>query len=226
MRAILVLITFLFCWHKMYAGIEFMTGSSTSSSMTAAGSSIAGSSTSSSVADSIPDRIYTTQRLEVPPVVDGKLDDACWQLGEWQGDYKQFVPVYNAAPSFPTEIKVLYNNSSLFVAIRAYDQMDKVTKRLGRRDNYLGDIVGIQIDSYHDRRTAYEFNVTAAGQKMDIKHSDDGWDVNWDAVWYAKVAYQEDSWTAEMEIPLSQLRYSPDPVQVWGFDSWRLIDRL
>ncbi|MDD5732933.1 MAG: hypothetical protein PHT64_03955, partial [Bacteroidales bacterium] len=104
MRAILVLITFLVCGHKMYADIEVLTGSS--------------------VADSIPERIYTTQRLEVPPVIDGKLDDSCWQLGEWQGDYKQFVPVYNTAPSFPTEIKVLYNNNSLFVAIRAYDQMD------------------------------------------------------------------------------------------------------
>jgi len=204
-------------------------GSSTSSvgnstSSTAGRSSSVGNSTSST--DSIPNRIYTTLRIEAPPVIDGKLDDACWQLGAWQGDYKQYVPVYKAAPSFRTELKILYNNKSLFVAIRAYDQMDKVIKRLGRRDNYLGDIVGIQVDSYHDHRTAYEFNVTAAGQKMDIKHSDDGWDVNWDAVWYAKVAYEEDSWTAELEVPLSQLRYSPDPVQVWGFDSWRLISRL
>ena len=175
-------------------------GSSTSSvgnstSSTAGRSSSVGNSTSST--DSIPNRIYTTLRIEAPPVIDGKLDDACWQLGAWQGDYKQYVPVYKAAPSFRTELKILYNNKSLFVAIRAYDQMDKVIKRLGRRDNYLGDIVGIQVDSYHDHRTAYEFNVTAAGQKMDIKHSDDGWDVNWDAVWYVKVALEEEAWTAE-----------------------------
>jgi len=176
--------------------------------------------------DTIPDRIYTTQRIETPPVIDGKLDDACWETGEWQTDYKQFVPVYNSPPSFKTELKVLYNNKSIFVAIRSYDHMDKITKRLGRRDNFLGDIVGIMFDSYHDRRTAFEFNVTSAGQKLDIWHSDGGWDVNWDAVWYAKVAYEEDAWTAEFEIPLSQLRYSPDPGQVWGFDSWRFINRL
>ncbi|MFA5768646.1 MAG: hypothetical protein WC871_03810, partial [Bacteroidales bacterium] len=101
----------------------------------------------------IPNRIYTTQRIEDPPVIDGKLDDACWELGEWQSDYKQFVPVYKGDISYKTEIKVLYNNKSLFVAIRSFDDMEKVTKRLGRRDHYLGDMTGIQLDSYHDRRT-------------------------------------------------------------------------
>ena len=180
----------------------------------------------STTTDSIPNRIYTTQRIEVPPVIDGKLDDACWQLGAWQGDYKQYVPVYKAAPSFRTELKILYNTNSLFVAIRAYDQMDKVIKRLGRRDNYLGDMVGIQLDSYHDRRTAYEFVVTAAGQKMDMWISNDDMDLNWDAVWYVKVALEEEAWTAEFQIPLNQLRYSPSDDQVWGFASWRFINRL
>jgi len=176
--------------------------------------------------DTIPDRIYTTQRIENPPVIDGKLDDACWEVGEWQSDYKQFVPVYNSLPSYKTELKVLYNNKSLFVAIRVYDDMDKITKRLGRRDNYLGDMVGIQLDSYHDRQTAFEFVVTAAGQKMDMWISNDDMDLNWDAVWYVKVAYHEDAWTAEFEIPLSQLRYGPSDDQVWGFASWRYINRL
>ncbi len=87
--------------------------------------------------DSTQNRIYTTQRIENPPVIDGKLDDACWEAGEWQSNYKQFIPDYNSEPTFKTELKVLYNNKSLFVAIRAYDDMDKITKRLGRRDNYL-----------------------------------------------------------------------------------------
>ena len=176
--------------------------------------------------DSTQNRIYTAQRIENPPVIDGKLDDACWEAGEWQSNYKQFIPDYNSEPTFKTELKVLYNNKSLFVAIRAYDDMDKITKRLGRRDNYLGDMVGIQLDSYHDRRTAFEFVVTAAGQKMDMWISNDDMDLNWDAVWYVKVAYQEDSWTAEFDIPLSQMRYSLKNDQVWGLASWRYIDRL
>ncbi len=176
--------------------------------------------------DSTQNRIYTTQRIETPPVIDGKLDDACWELGEWQSDYRQFIPVYKGEISYKTELKVLYSNKSIFVGIRSYDHMDKITKRLGRRDNYLGDMVGVQFDSYHDRQTAYEFVVTAAGQKMDMWISNEDMDLNWDAVWYVKVDYREDSWTAEFEIPFSQLRYDQAPEQVWGFNAWRYVNRL
>ena len=56
--------------------------------------------------------------------------------------------------------------------------------------------------------------------------TNEGWDTTWDAVWDGKVAYEPDAWTAEFRIPLSQLRYSPQDVQVWGMHSWRWIDRL
>ncbi|MFA7182175.1 MAG: DUF5916 domain-containing protein [Bacteroidales bacterium] len=176
--------------------------------------------------DTVQKRVYKALRTENAPLIDGRLEDACWGAGEWQTDYKQYVPVYNTAPSYKTEIKVLYDNKNLYVAIRSYDDMAKITKRLGRRDNYLGDMVGVQLDSYYDRRTAFEFVVTAAGQKMDIWLSDDNTDLNWNAVWYVKVAYEENAWTAEFRIPLSQLRYSPSCDQIWGFNSWRYVNRL
>jgi len=171
-------------------------------------------------------RIYHTQRTEKPPIIDGKLDDDCWKQGEWQSDYTQFTPTYNTKASHKTEIKILYNDESIFVAIRAYDDMDKMTRRLGRRDHYSGDLVGVMFDSYFDHRTAYEFDVTSAGQKLDVWLTNDGWDVNWNAVWYAKIAYEDTAWTAEFSIPLSQLRYGASENQVWGFNSWRKIDRL
>ncbi len=104
--------------------------------------------------------------------------------------------------------------------------MKEITKRLARRDTYSGDLVGIQFDSYFDHRTAFEFDMTSAGQKIDCWVSNDGWDLNWNAVWYGKVAYEDSAWTAELQIPLSQLRYGSAPDQVWGLNSWRLIDRL
>lgn len=173
-----------------------------------------------------PKRVYHTLRISKPPIIDGKLDDSCWKLGEWQSDYTQFSPTYKAKPSHKTELKVLYDDKSIFVAIRAYDDMKKMTRKLGRRDNWEGDLVGVHLDSYFDHRTAFEFDLTSAGQKLDVWVSNDGWDENWNAVWYGKVAYEDSAWTAEFEIPLSQLRYSSSPNQVWGLNSWRRIDRL
>ena len=66
------------------------------------------------------------------------------------------------------------------------------------------------IDSYHDRRTAYEFAVNPAGVKQDAYWFADGNnDTSWDAVWDASVGRDAGGWSAEFRIPFSQLRFEP-----------------
>ncbi len=128
-------------------------------------------------------RIYETTRVEAPPHIDGRLIDDAWTLGTWMGDFTQQIPRQGAAPSQPTEFKILYDDDYLYVAIRAYDdEPSRIERRGGRRDEFSGDIVGVAFDSYHDLRTAYEFNLTAAGAKIDIMHKPPKvWDTSWDA---------------------------------------------
>lgn len=171
-------------------------------------------------------RIYYASRINSVPVINGRLDDSCWTLGEWQSNYTQFTPVYKAAPSRKTDLKILYDDKNIYVGIRAFDNMAEMTKRLSRRDNFAGDLVGVHFDSYFDRRTAFEFDITSAGQKLDLWVANDGWDINWNAVWTGKVAYEDSAWTAEFKIPLSQLRFGSSEEQVWGLNAWRMIDRL
>ena len=176
-----------------------------------------------------PKRIYTTTRLITEkPVIDGVLDDAAWQTGNWAGDFTQWIPNEGAKPSHPTHLKILYDDENIYVGIRAFDgEPEKISRKLGRRDIFFGDIVGLNFDSYHDQRTGFEFNVTAAGQKIDLLLWNPlNWDVSWDAVWYAETAMEDSAWTAEFQIPLSQLRYSSGYEQVWGLHCWRWIDRL
>jgi hypothetical protein len=189
----------------------------------------------SSAGDSInsytnkPVRIYNTTRLTTAkPVIDGVLNDECWKTGEWAGNYTQWIPNEGAKPSQPTQLKVLYDDKNIYVAIRAFDsEPDKISRKATRRDELIGDMVGINFDSYHDHRTGFEFNVTAAGQKVDVLLTNpSNPDVNWNAVWYVKTGNEDSAWVAEYEIPLSQLRYSNDYEQIWGMHSWRWIDRL
>ncbi len=188
-------------------------------------SSLAGAGDSTSVA---PSRIYTTVRLSTtPPEIDGRLNDTCWTTGTWAGEYVQWIPREGARASQPTFLKVLYDDRNIYVAIRAVDTIaSAITVRRGRRDQFIGDVAGINFDSYHDRRTGFEFNLTAAGQKIDLVLTNSGWDVNWNAVWFGKTGFEDSAWTAEFRIPLSQLRYSSDSVQVWGMHAWRWIDRF
>lgn len=172
-------------------------------------------------------RIYYTQRLEsTPPVIDGKLDDQCWSEGSWSGDYLQFMPEEGAHPSQETHLKILYDDNNIYVAMRAFDtEPEKIDRTLGRRDMFEGDILGVCFDSYFDHRTGFEFDLTAGGAKIDLLLMNDGWDTSWDAVWYGAVGEEPNAWTAEMQIPLSQLRYGNKQVQTWGLHSWRWINR-
>jgi hypothetical protein len=174
-------------------------------------------------------KVYNTTRLTTEkPVIDGVLNDPCWQTGEWSGDFIQWIPNEGAKPSQDTKLKILYDNKNLYVAIRAFDkEPGKISRKAGRRDEMIGDIVGINFDSYHDHRTGFEFSVTAAGQKIDLILTNPmNGDMNWNAVWYVKTGMEDSAWVAEYEIPLSQLRYSNQYEQVWGMHLWRWIDRL
>ncbi len=173
-------------------------------------------------------RLYLTQRLAgEPPTIDGRLDDAAWQQGEWAGDYTQQLPTEGARPSARTELKILYGEKHVYFAIRAFDDPALVHRYPGRRDAFVGDIVGVCFDSYNDRRTGFEFDLTAGGSKIDLilGNGETEWDTSWDAVWDGKVAHDANGWTAEFRVPLNQLRFGPQDEQVWGLHSWRWIER-
>ena len=174
-------------------------------------------------------RVYTTERLSTSrPIIDGVLNDECWKTGNWAGDFVQWIPNEGAKPSQPTYVTILYDDKNLYVAIRAVDREPaKISRRAGRRDVFSGDLTGITFDSYHDHRTGFEFDVTAGGQKIDGILNNSGFcDMNWNAVWNYKVAFEDSAWTQELQIPLNQLRYSNQYEQVWGLHVWRWIDRL
>jgi hypothetical protein len=172
---------------------------------------------------------YTTSRLVTSkPVIDGRLDDDCWKKGTWAGNYTQFVPKEGAAPTYPTELNIQYDDNNLYIAFRAYDgEPSKILRMAGVRDETVGDMVGITFDSYRDYRTGFEFTMTAWGQKVDlVLFNPMNWDFNWNAVWKGKTGIEDSAWVAELEVPLSQLRYSGENEQVWGMHTWRWISRL
>lgn len=173
-------------------------------------------------------KVYFATRINERPKLDGKLNDRCWQTGIWSGDFIQQQPMQGHSSSQETKIKILYDDNNLYVAMQCFDNVKNGIKPiLSRRDEFDGDIAGIAIDSYNDKRTAFEFNVSAAGQKVDLVHLGAyQFDTNWDAVWEGKSHVSDSLWTAELRIPFNQLRFAKKDEQVWGMHIWRWIDRL
>ncbi|MCK4701413.1 MAG: carbohydrate binding family 9 domain-containing protein, partial [Bacteroidales bacterium] len=173
-------------------------------------------------------RVYETKRVTNDLVIDGLLDDEPWNLVKWQSEFKQSQPYDGNQPSQETSFKILYDDNNLYVGIRAFDtNPDSIETRMTRRDMIDGDFAGIQVDSYFDLRTAFTFLVSAAGVKMDMIMTNDGQneDMTWDPIWYVQTNIDAEGWTAEMRIPLSQLRFDKKGSQTWGLQVARMLFR-
>lgn len=176
----------------------------------------------------IPKKQYFTQKLTAPIRLDGVLNDKAWDDVQWAGDFLQYQPNEGKAPSQPTSFKILYDDKFLYVAYRCHDSApDSVVKRMSRRDQFPGDFVEINIDSYHDLRTAFSFTVSVSGVRGDefISNNGSNWDDSWNPIWFAKTHTDNKGWTAEIKIPLSQLRFGNEPDKVWGIQVTRRIFR-
>jgi hypothetical protein len=161
--------------------------------------------------------------------VDGALDEAVWAIAEPITAFVQREPREGAAPTLSTEARVAFDASALYVAVRAYDpEPGRIVGYLTRRDaGSSSDWVHVFIDSYHDRRTAYQFGINPAGVKFDSYwFNDDNEDSSWDAVWDGGAARTSDGWTAEFRIPYSQLRFSSGGNGDLGFAITRTVSRL
>src|SRR5438552_3704369 len=160
------------------------------------------------------------------PVLDGRLDDPAWTRATPIEGLMQRDPQEGAAATEQVDVRILYDAEAVYIGARLFDSSPHaIIRRLGRRDATTHrDAFRVLLARYHDRRTAFEFIVHAAGVKRDVLLGDDGGysDDSWDAVWEAATAVDSLGWTVEMRIPLSQLRFSGASLQVWGvrFERW------
>jgi Domain of unknown function (DUF5916)/Carbohydrate family 9 binding domain-like len=170
------------------------------------------------------------------PVLDGKLDEAIWSQAPVADGFTQEFPLRGVPAKQRTEVRVLYDDRYVYVGARMHHDaaLDggkaTIVKRLHRRDqDSQGDWFGVAIDSLRDRRTAFLFEVNAAGvQKDQVVFGDNNFDASWDGVWESSVSVDDAGWTAELKIPLSLLRINAKAgTQTWGinfnrFDQGRL----
>ncbi|MEO5818681.1 MAG: DUF5916 domain-containing protein [Gemmatimonadaceae bacterium] len=169
--------------------------------------------------------------------VDGKLDEAAWAAATPITQLRQSRPDEGAAATLATEIRILYDDDALYVGARMSEPMGRAGIRapLARRDQLLAangnngsfnslttDKIAVVLDPYHNHLDEVWFEINPAGVRGDQFNGDP----SWDPVWEGATQVTADGWTAEMRIPYSQLRFSSQPVQTWGLQLWRFVDRL
>ena len=173
-----------------------------------------------------PITISHAARAEAPLKIDGRLDENDWASAAVTDSFTQIDPAEGKPATVRTEVRVLYDDDFLYVGARMYDTAPPQA-RLGRRDMDPGDSdwFAALIDSYHDHRTAFGFEVNPVGVRRDEIRTIDVDDNSWDPVWDVATSLDPLGWTAEIQIPFSQLRFSAANQQIWGVQFDRVIGR-
>jgi len=173
-------------------------------------------------------KVARAQRVSRAPRIDGRLDDAIWSTVSPVSDLVQRQPREGAEPTERTEVYIAYDDEAIYIGARLHRKRpEEISRTFTRRDGFgNAERLNIIFDTQQDRRTAVGFGISAAGVRSDFRHTQDddmrGRESQFDPVWNASAVVDSGGWTAEMRIPLSQLRFPPDAQQRWGFqiDRW------
>ena len=173
-------------------------------------------------------------KAEQAPVIDGQLADEIWSKATEATGFIQKFPNYGAASLVRTSVKILYDNSAIYIGAYLYDNPSLIRTQLTARDDEQGsdaDYFSVFFDTYNDKQNGFEFLVTSTNVQTDTRlgpnlgdESHYG-DVTWDAVWESRVKIQKDGWTVEMKIPYLSLRFAKKDLQNWGLQFLRFTRR-
>src|SRR6267154_4714661 len=185
-----------------------------------------------------PEALRTAQasRVEQAPRMDGMLDDPLWQQTTPISNFLQREPFEGQAPTEKTEVRILYSKREVYFGVTCFDSHPKkiVATEL-RRDvpQELDDYFEIIVDSAHDRRNAYVFQINPLGTQRDAliteeqrteSSTGDG-DPGWDGVWTSEARLTKRGWTATIAVPFSTLNFMQSNDVIWGINFKRFIRR-
>ena len=171
-----------------------------------------------------------TTRVSTAPKIDGVLDDIAWKNTEIIKNFVMMRPDNGKAEpkTHRTEVKVTYDNAAIYIGAMLYDDKPaSIPMEVTNRDNFgQTDFFSVTINPNDDGQNPFEFFVMSTGIQADAKVSNGQEDFNWSAVWESSVKVTEKGWAVEMKIPYSALRFANTPVQAWGVNFHRKIQRL
>src|SRR3569623_1740145 len=167
----------------------------------------------------------TPLRVTSAPTLDGRLDDEVWSRAAPFTAFVQKAPDAGAPASEPVSVRLVYDETSLWVGLACTQQRSPIVARLTRRDRQVdSDHVEIDLDSRATGRDAFHFEVNAAGVLIDaLRYNDTDISYDWDENWEARVATTPTGWSAEIRIPFRVLRYARVPGERWGLQVRRFI---
>src|SRR5262245_49849532 len=176
------------------------------------------------------DRRMQAVRTPTPLTIDGALDEAVWRDAPTANEFQQNEPREGEAASEATEVRILYDDTYLYLGVQAYDRSPKdliVSDLKKDFDTTASDSFEFVLDTFHDERNGYMFATNAMGAKWDAQMVNEGRDINanWDGIWFVQTRVWDVGWSAEIAIPFRTLRFADAETQTWGINFLRRVRR-
>ncbi len=145
--------------------------------------------------------------------VDGRLEEDAWEAASAIGPFVQVDPTAGAPSSAPTDVRLLWDGTGLYVGARMTEPDARTATRAeGLRRDFTyetSDVFGVLLDGFGDGRFAMAFMTTPDGVQRDLLVFDGrDADESWNGIWRVRTARTEGGWTVEMFIPWKTLRYA------------------
>ena len=162
--------------------------------------------------------------------IDGLLDEPVWNKAPEVSNFIQLEPERGKPASVKTIVKILYDDRYIYIGFFCYDlQPEKIAARLTKRDASLSedDSVSVFLDTYNDKRSCYFFVTNLLGTQQDGRISENGLrlETTWDGVWKSRGKRTDFSWSAEIAVDLSCVKYEPGKNKTWGINFGRIVPR-
>ena len=167
--------------------------------------------------------------------IDGILNDAAWSTSAVATDFIQNFPKAGEQASVKSEVRILYDNTSIYIGALLSDDPSLIRKQLTARDAEQqtdADYFSVFFDTYNDNQNGFQFLVTSANVQTDARLSPnfvgdfgDYGDKTWDAVWESKTSITDQGWIVEMRIPYFSVRFAKRDLQDWGIQFMRFTRR-
>ena len=167
-------------------------------------------------------------RVAEPLVVDGRLDEQVYRTVPPVGDFIQQVPDEGMPATEPTEVWVLFDDVNLYISMMCYEtNPERRVASERRRDSQEltnSDNIMLSIDTFYDRRNAFNFQINAVGGFRDQLVTDGSANRNWNTVLDVQVDQRaEGGYSFELVVPFRSLRYRGSGPQVWGINFRRTV---
>nr|WP_299175809.1 DUF5916 domain-containing protein [uncultured Allomuricauda sp.] len=174
-----------------------------------------------------PEKSFVVKYIDQPITLDGVLDESVWETADSAHDFQQNFPSDSILATQKTEIKMLFDDTTLYIGIKQDTRGDDYITPSLRRDYRAGgnDNISLLFDTFNDGTNAFLFGINPLGVRREALISGGGNDfanfvTSWDVKWRGESKIYDNYYTSELAIPLTSFKFREGETK-WRFNSYR-----